>query len=279
MTNDTITDRLAIGLARQSIRDWRAEVERTLTRLDRVLSRELSTGKAARRLARDIVTAIRPVAFSVSSINMKRRGDFQHWVVPNILRTDQGEYLQVEVQSCLVTLDGLEPLNGRAMLLIHSHALARLFLRLQSADRADVQDEIGSTVLAGAALEEACALLGLRQVVFPTASGVFRCDMVRLDEQTQALAAKTWISEKTVGARDTAVAESIATALVSWGETVKPREVLPYLLVRSVLPPDLIEGLTAALAPHEWLKEPYVERPDHLSQLWAAARDQARGME
>jgi hypothetical protein len=275
MTQVTITDRLAIGLAREAIRNWRVQVERSHDRLEQLLSRELSTGKAARRLARDIVAALQPVAFSVSSVDIKKRGSFQHWIVPNIMRTDQGEYLRVEVQSCLIGIDGLEPLNGRVMLLIHSHALARLFLRLQSACRADVQREIGSSVLIGAAVAETCTLLGFRQIVFPTTSGVFRCDMVRLDEETEAIAAKTWISENTVGARDKAVAESVATALVSWGESVKPREILPFLLMRSQMPPDLIEILTTALAPHEWLKEPYVERPDHLSQLWAAAREQA----
>jgi len=70
----------------------------------------------------------------------------------------------------------------------------------------------------------------------------------------------------------------IAGALVSWAKTVRPPEILPYLLMRSETPPDLIELLTAALTPHEWLREPYVERPDHLSQMWAAAREQAQRM-
>lgn len=36
-------------------------------------------------------------------------------------------------------------------------------------------------------------------------------------------------------------------------------------------------GLCEALAPHAWLKEPYVGLPDPLSELWAAAREQAGG--
>jgi hypothetical protein len=275
MTAETITDRLAIGLARQAIRQWKAEVERSQKRLLQVLSRGLSTGKAVRRLARDVVSAIRPVAFDVSSIEIKKRGTYQHWVVPNILDTDHGEYLQVEVQSALIGLEGLEPLNNTVVLLIHSHALARLFLRLQSGDRADVQREIGSTVLMGATLAEACARMGLQQMVFPTESGVFRCDLMRLDEELVALAAKTWISGKTASARDAAVVESIVRTLGAWGQTVQPPELIPYLLMHAQRPEDLVGALCAALASHAWLKEPYVERPDRLSQLWAAARSQA----
>jgi hypothetical protein len=275
MMKETITDRLAIGLARQAIRNWKGEVVRSQKRLEGLFLRDLSTGKAARRLARDVESALRPVAFSVSSVEVKKRGTYQHWVVPNILDTDHGEYLQVEVQSALIGLEGLDPLSNTVVLLIHAHALARLFLRLQSADRTDVQHEIGSTVLIGAAAAEACARLGLQQLVFPTQSGVFRCDLVRLDEEAVALAAKTWISSKTASARDEAVATSIVRTLVAWGQTVNPPELIPYLLMHAQVPEELVEGLCAALAPHEWLKEPYVERPDHLSQLWAAARKQA----
>jgi hypothetical protein len=275
MAGETITDRLAIGLARQSMRRWRAEVERSQKRLFGLTLRDLSTGKAARRLARDIQAALRPVAFSVSSVEIKKTGTFQHWVVPNLLQTDHGEYLQVEVQSALIGLKGLDPLNNTVVLLIHSHALARLFLRLQSADRADVQREIGSTVLIGAALAEACVRLKLQQVVFPTESGVFRCDLLRLDEETVALAAKTWISNKTPSTRDLAVTESIVGTLAAWAHSVRPPELMPYLLMSARVPEDLVNGLSEVLAPHEWLKEPYVERPDHLSKLWAAAREQA----
>jgi hypothetical protein len=272
---ETITDRLAIGLARQAIRQWKAEVERSQRRLFGLSSRQLSTGKAARKLAREVVSALCPVAFSVSSVEIKRSGTFQYWVVPNILRTDQGEYLQVEVQSALIGLTGLDPLNNTVVLLVHSHALARLFLRLQSARRSDVQKEIGSTVLIGAALATACVRLGLQQVVFPTDSGVFRCDLMRLDDETAALAAKTWISNKTPSARDQAVAESIARTLAAWVQSIRPPELVPYLLMHVHAPEDLIDGLCAALASHEWLKEPYVERPDRLAQLWTAARSQA----
>ena len=276
MAKATITDRLAIGLARQAIRNWRAEVVRSQKRLGGLFLRDLSTGKAARRLARDVAAALRPVAFSVSSIQIKKRGTYQHWVVPNILNSEHGESLQIEVQSALISLDGLEPLNNTVVLVIHSHALARLFLRLQSADRTDVQREIGSTVLIGAAAAQACARLGLHQLVFPTHSGVFRCDLVRLDENAVALAAKTWISSKTAGAKDNAVADSIDRALADWMKTVEPPELIPYLLMHAQVPEELIEALCAALAPHEWLKEPYLERTDHLSQLWAAAREQAQ---
>jgi hypothetical protein len=275
MAGETITDRLAIGLARQAIRKWKAQVEHSQKRLSGLMLRDLSTGKAARRLARDIASALRPVAFTVSSVQIKKRGTYQHWVVPNILNTDHGEYLQVELQSALIGLEGLEPLNNTVALLIHSHALARLFLRLQSADRTDVQREIESTVLIGAAAAEACARLGLHQLVLPTLSGVFRCDLVRLDEDTVALAGKTWISTKTASARDIVVSESIARTLVDWMKTVNPPELIPYLLMHARVPEDLVDAVCAALTSHGWLKEPYVERPDHLSKLWAAAREQA----
>jgi len=280
MPNETITDRLAIGLARQAIRNWRAQVERTQQRLTGLMLRDVSTGKAARRLARDIESALRPVAFHVSSVDIKKRGTYQHWIAPNVLNTDHGEYLQVEVQSALIGLEGLEPLNNTVVLLVHSHALARLFLRLQSTHRADVQEEIGSTVLIGAVAAEACARLGLHQLVFPTQSGVFRCDLVRLDEEaTQlALAAKTWISGKTAGPRDEAVVASITSTLVDWMNAIEPRALVPFFLMHARVPEDLVDSLCTALKPHAWLKEPYTERPDHLSQLWAAAREQANAV-
>lgn len=277
MPNETITDRLAIGLARQAIRNWRAQAERSQQRLAGLILRGVSTGKAARRLARDIESALRPVAFHVSSVDIKRRGTFQHWIVPNVLDTDHGQYLQVEVQSALVGLDGFEPLNNTVVLLVHSHALARLFLRLQSTHRADVQQEIGSTILIGAVAAEACARLGLLQLVFPTQSGVFRCDLVRLDEQaTQlALAAKTWIASKTASPRDEAVVASIVRTLTDWMKAIEPPALIPFFLMNARVPEDLVDSLCVALEPHAWLKEPYAERPDHLSRLWAAAREQA----
>lgn len=275
MANESITERLAIGLARQAIRDWKVEVERSQRRLDIVFARSLSTGKAARRLARDIEAIVRPVAFDVSSLQIKKQGTFQHWVVPSIFRTDHGDYLQVEALSSLIGLNGHEILSGKVALVVHSHALARLFLRLQSVDRADVQREIGSTVLAATTVAKACVTLGLQQVVFPTASGVFRCDLMRLDEETVALAAKTWISNQTAGARDQAVSTTIMQAMMAWMKTVEPPTMVPYLLMSAEEPEELVNTLGLALAAHDWLKEPYVERPDHLSQMWTAARQQA----
>ena len=127
----------------------------------------------------------------------------------------------------------------------------------------------------GAVAAQACARLGLCQLAFPTDSGVFRCDLARLDEDRVALAAKTWISSKTASPRDLAVADSIGRTLVDWMKTIRPPALIPYLLMHVRAPGELVDALGAALTPHKWLKEPYVERPDHLSQLWTAAREQA----
>ncbi len=76
MASEAITDRLAIGLARQAIRNWKAQVEHSQQRLFGLMLRDLSTGKAARRLARDVQSALRPVAFTVSSVQIKKRGTY-----------------------------------------------------------------------------------------------------------------------------------------------------------------------------------------------------------
>jgi hypothetical protein len=80
-TEDTITDRFAIGLARQAIRNWKDEVERSQKRLGGLILRELSTGKAARRLARDIAAASVPWR-SVS----------QRWKSKSTAHTSAGSY-------------------------------------------------------------------------------------------------------------------------------------------------------------------------------------------
>lgn len=41
-------------------------------------------------------------------------------------------------------------------------------------------------------------------------------------------------------------------------------------------PEDLVDALCRGLTPHEWLKAPWIERPDPLSRMWTAARGQAK---
>jgi hypothetical protein len=69
--------------------------------------------------------------------------------------------------------------------------------------------------------------------------------------------------------------ESIANVLCAWNERASPAEQHEIaILMRS--PNTLVHPLMEALRAHRWLTEPYEERPDHLTEMWEAARRQAK---
>jgi hypothetical protein len=149
-----------------------------------------------------------------------------------------------------------------------------MFLRMQTTTFAAVREEIRSSFYMYAALAEACRALQLAQMIIPTRDGHFRCDVRAELAEPCALIAKTWIAAATCGQRDFAVMESIANALCTWAERASADEQHQIaILMRS--PDTLAHALIEALRAHRWLTEPYEERPDHLSEMWEAARQQS----
>jgi hypothetical protein len=272
-----VTDRLAAGLARQAIRDWRRQAERAQSRVAELTAQKFSTGKAARRLARDLLRVVDPVAFVATSIDLKRRGVLQVWTVPDVLALGGEDYLAVELCTLCVKTAGIEAGIARHLLLVHTHALARLFMRLQTVALSTIREELTSTLNVCAALRDAGEALALKQLVFPTRSGAFRCDLSDDFGKRPLLVAKTWISKSTLGERDSAVCASIESAGLRWYRKATLEERVCGLGIPAAsIPQSFVAALTEALRPHAWLSERYVERPDHLSAMWEAARQQMK---
>jgi len=270
-----VTERLAAGLARQAIRDWRDRVAQIRARLADLGHRRFSTSKGVTRVARDTQRLLEPLAFHSVSASFKRKGVYQVWVLPEVASIHGTEHLAIEVDVYAVNLDGFQPAEPRSLGFIHPHALARMFLRLQTTAFAAVREQIRSSLYMYAALAEACRAQRLFQIVIPTRDGYFRCD-VRADvTQPCALIAKTWIAHAACGRRDLGVLESIVNALSAWNDRASPAEQHQIaILMKS--PETMVQSLVEALRAHQWLAEPYQERPDHLSEIWEAARRQAQ---
>ena len=268
-----VTDRLAEGLARQTIRNWRDDATRGKARLVRTASLHFSTSKGAGRVVREMKRLLDPLAFYSASGGPKRRGVYQGWMLPELMEIDGTEHLTIEVNASVVDLGGFRPLGTRLVIFIHPHALARMFLRLQTTDLADVRREIESTVSFFAALADACHVLQLRQVVIPTLHGHFRCDVRSDVTEPCGLVAKTWIATATSGQRDAAVVLSFCDAISGWLEHSSALERV-QVCIPLKSPETLVRRLVEALGSHTWLTEPYEERPDHLTALWEAARRQ-----
>jgi hypothetical protein len=270
-----VTERLAAGLARQAIRDWRDRVAQIRARITDLAHRRFSTSKGVGRIVRDTRRLLEPLAFHATSASFKRHGVFQIWVLPEIANIDGTEHLAIEVNFYTINLEGFRLAERRQLGLIHPHALARLFLRLQTTAFDAVREEIRSSFYMYAALADACRAQQLCQIVIPTCGGYFRCD-VRTDvTRSSALIAKTWIATARCGQRDLAVMESIANVLCDWNDRAsadEQREIA--ILMKS--PATMVQALVDALRVHQWLAEPYEERPDHLTEMWDAARRQAQ---
>ncbi len=270
-----VTESLAGGLARQAIRDWRDRVARSRARLRDLANREFSTSKGVTRIAREMNRLLGPLAFHSVCREFKRRGAYQAWMLPELEEIDGAEYLAVELNLFAVDLQGFRLEGYRRLAYIHPHALARMFLRMQTTALADVRKQIDSCLHLYPALAEACGALQLRQILIPTFNGFFRCD-VRPDlASSSPLVAKTWIANIASGRRDLAVIESIADAALEWNERAPEREHF-HMLIPLNAPKELVELLVKALRAHAWLTEPYEERSDHLTAIWEAARRQAQ---
>ena len=139
-----------------------------------------------------------------------------------------------------------------------------------------MRQELESTLVAWRSLRSACERLQLAQLVVPTKGGVFRCD-VRPDARQGVLpVAKTWIPFSTIGERDMDVVTEAAQAVGAWRSAAPTRDVEMGLgLIGGAPPPALTDALAGALARHTWLRTPYIERRDYLSEMWDAAREQS----
>jgi hypothetical protein len=275
MSQDTfVTERLAAGLARQAIRDWRDRVERDEARLLALVAHYFSSSKGVHRAARELHNILDPVAFRSLSKDFKRKGIRHAATLPKLRALDGTEYLAVEANLFAVDLGGFRRDARRLLVCIHPHALARMFLRMQTTELADVRAELEQCLYLSPALLDACGELQLRQIIIPTRHGQFRCD-VRTDIGPPiALLAKTWLVSSPATPRDVNVLYSIATALNEWGESASEAD-HALLGLAITAPESLTSRVVEALRAHPWLTQPYTERPDHLSELWEAARRQA----
>lgn len=269
-----VTESLAAGLARQAIRNWRDRVEQCEARLRSLVRRDFTTPKGAARVSRDVQTLLGPVAFDTASREFKRKGVLHGATLPKLRVIDAVEYLAVEANVFLIDLDGFRRVANRLLVCIHPHALARMFLRMQATEFVDVREQLNSCLYLYPALADACLALQLRQIVIPTKQGHFRCD-VRMDAgEPAALLAKTWLVTAPTTLRDLDVLFPISTALTEWSEQATDAE-RGDLSTSIKAPPSLVQGIVEKLRTHTWLTEPYVERPDRLSEMWEAARRSA----
>lgn len=276
MTQDTfVTERLAAGLARQAIRDWRDRTERGEARLLALVRHYFSSSKGVHRAARELHNILNPLAFHLISKEFKRKGTRHAATLPRLRTVDGIEYLAVEASLFAVDLDGFRRDARRPLVYIHPHALARMFLRMQTTEIADVRTELEQCLYLYPAIIDTCEALRLRQVVIPTRHGQFRCDVrTDLNPPAATLLAKTWLVSSPTTPRDMEVLYSIATALKEWGKDASDAE-HGALSLAITAPESLTPRLVEALREHSWLTQPYMERPDHLSELWDAARRQA----
>jgi hypothetical protein len=217
---------------------------------------------------------LEPLAFHSVFTPFKRKGVYQAWMVPELAEIEGTEYLAIELDLYAVDLDGFRQEGRRYLGFIHPHALARMFLRMQTTAFAEVRKEIDSTLNVYTALAEACRTLQLSQVIIPTRNGHFRCDVRQGVMEPCALIAKTWIATLAAGQRDLAVVDSLANVLLEWTERAPQGERLQFAIPMRG-PETLVGLLIEALRGHAWLTEPYAEREDHLTAIWAAARRQA----
>lgn len=275
MTDVAVTDRLATGLARYAIRQWKEKVQAVARHVETVGVRTPTTGKGVRKLVREVRHAYEPNSFCTWALETKK-GCAVACVVPGIEALDDVDHLSVEQVNWIFHLANHSHGSER-LLAVHPHALARVFLRLQTVEFAHVRQELESTLVSWRALRHACERLQLAQIVVGTQSGVFRCDIRRGTGRNALPVAKTWIPFSTIGERDMAVVEDTAQAVIDWRATAPEKDVVHGLgLVGGVLPPAMVDALAASLERHAWLRTPYVERRDYLSEMWDAAREQAR---
>ena len=275
MTDVTVTDRLATGLARHAIRQWRAQIQTVSCRTEAVRGRWPTTGKGLRKLVRDMRQAYAPHSFHAFTLE-SRKGCVLSCVVPGLKTLDHVDHLTVEQAHWIFDVGDRRRGSGQ-LLAVHPHALARLFLRLQTVELARVRQELASTLVAWPALRHACERLQLPQVVVATHCGVFRCDMRPDARQGLLPVAKTWISFSTIGERDLAVVHDVALAVSAWREeNPKNDDAIGSGLIGMPPPEDLTDALAGALQRHTWLRTPYTERRDYLSEMWDAARQQSR---
>ena len=274
MTSVAVTDRLATGLARHAIRRWKEQVQAVARHVEAVRARTPTTGKGLRKLVREMRRAYEPNSFQTFVLETKK-GCALSCVVPGIETLDEVDHLAVEQANWIFHLDDRSQWHER-LLAVHPHALARLFLRLQTVELGRVRQELESTLVAWRSLRSACERLQLAQLVVPTKGGVFRCD-VRPDARQGVLpVAKTWIPFSTIGERDMDVVTEAAQAVGAWRSAAPTRDVEMGLgLIGGAPPPALTDALAGALARHTWLRTPYTERRDYLSEMWDAAREQS----
>jgi hypothetical protein len=149
-----------------------------------------------------------------------------------------------------------------------------MFLRMQTTELADVREELEQCLYLYPSIIDACEELQLRQIIIPTKHGQFRCD-VRTDlGPPVTLLAKTWLVTSPTTPRDLDVLYSIATALTEWNKNASDTD--RSLLSLSITAPESLKPrVVDALRAHAWLAQSYTERPDHLSEMWEAARRQA----
>lgn len=274
MSDISVTERHADGLARHAIRSWMDSAKKAVNKLAGMHLPEVSTGKGVKRQVRQMHKAMAPCAFYImTSEHATKRGVLQVVVVPSTRVIDGTEHLTVESHVVLHSF-GPPIFHSSEILFVHPHALARLFLRLQTTEMAPVGAELQSMLGICHALCIACNRLNLRQVIFFTLKGLFRCD-VRMEDGQTMIVAKTWIAHSTAGARDMAVVGDLAQAIQDWMSQASGAETQMGLHFAASQPPEtLVQALMGALALHPWLRESYVERRDHLTEIWEAARAQ-----
>jgi hypothetical protein len=266
-----VTASLATGLARQAIRDWHDRVKQCEARLTSLRRRHFTTPKGAARVSRDVQNLLGPIAFDTGFTEFKRKGVLHGAILPKLRVIDGVEYLAIEAQLFAVDLEGFRRGSSRLLVCIHPHALARMFLRMQATEFVNVREQLKSCLYLYPALADACLALKLRQIVIPTKQGHFRCD-VRMDVgEPAALLAKTWLVTGPTTLRDLDVLFPISTALTEWSERASGAE-RADMSSSITAPASLVQGIVEKLRVHTWLTEPYMERPDPLSEMWEAAR-------
>lgn len=70
---------------------------------------------------------------------------------------------------------------------------------------------------------------------------------------------------------------SFETFTHEWRATAPAQDLaMAFGLICRVPPSSMTDALVGALERHTWLRTPYTERRDYLSEMWEAAREQSR---
>lgn len=156
---------------------------------------------------------------------------------------------------------------------INEHAFERLFQRMNVLSPLAIEDELHEALCISILALRLCAILRLAQIVIPTKSGLFLCEV---SECKTIIIAKTWLPKSTENSRYVEAGHALATLYKKIGGKIAIAEYLATLpLTSSPLGMPLEKEAADELGKIAWLRDEYYPHTDPLNDTWQRARAQA----